>query len=1372
MVKRIKKIEYLLLPLIIIIFIFVSGKYFYSPIVKKTADKGSLYFITKNYVEAKVEKIKKVFADEKVCPPDKKTIDAPGGRLCRADAEPSIWLTIFDTYPVSGGGKEIIYDFLDEGDIELANKYLDNWHPVDRFDPIKLESGIKWTEDPYGDRYWRFIFYSLRSTRNLLYAGKQTGNQKYNEKLVEITNSFVDNGMDKPHSWDDYHGVSFRTMILVNTWWKLREQDALPIDTSTKILQALKVHGDFLADEKHYEADNNHAVSEASALFLLAANFPDMPGSKEWMEIAKYRLNGNLTDIVDSDGVQLESSPYYHFYVLEKYWEIYRYSKKFNIPISDQFDDRIRLMVSYATYILQPDLKVPLLGASLDRKVNFSGIDKEIAKSDPYFLYVLTKGEQGKKPPKLNLKYPDSGHVIMRSGWGKGEDFGKETQLIFDIGPYRTKHSDLDALNFSLFGAGINLLPDSGLYTYEEGEHKDYFQGTSAHNTVIVDGKDQKRGAPIVGEFIEGNSFASQTAESMLYNKVIHQRSLTLLGKNLVLIIDNLLSDDRHKYEQLFHLFPEAKLETSGLTVKGAGSREGQSITIRQLNTAGVTLDYLKGQTSPPKGLCSFQYLKTVPCYYVSYSQEANTASFVTLLEIGSDSKLEASIDESSNTVKIITSKKEYTVNYKTPSNYSIQKVNVVDNDPLTREQESIDTFRDPASWIRENGDGSGGNLRIDEAGFLELTAPNNSSLIAATKAYPLNLGSKNLLFRIKVPEISVADKLEVSLSTNNWQGYVTNDLRNSYRLEYADEWVTVSLGKGKERNTGGQWREYGSGFDWSNIDKIRFRVSAQSGQSARLIIDQLAVIPAQAEGAAVIVFDDGYRSILPAAEIMKNYGIKGNVAVIADYTSETMSVKRLVGYLLLEDLRKLQNEYGWNMVNHSQAHRNAITDYYDKDNLSGLEQDILNGARFLVENGINSAPNWYIYPNGATNSEIKDIVGKYYKFARTTQTQPEVFPFGEPLGVKTFAVEDVTTTEEISKAVSDAKKYNLTLFLTFHRIKNRPEDAGGYEIQKFEQVIKDIAAQGLPVKTLSELDSSNKVSFNKMEIVGEIPEQINLDIDVKSRTFVRSIVEKVFSYNNKNKQKEQKTIVKSFADTFDDKKVLEEVGNMNKSANSDWWLNSGAVVYFEDGVAKTLHGELPKDSKWQAIYSHSSPDSTDDGYHPQNILRMVTRTRWQDFVQEVYYKIVKDNLSQSTHRDMSNGLLLFNRYQDGNNLYYAGIRVDGDAVIKKKINGTYYTIAEKKIFSDSSYDREKNPNLIPKDTWIGLRTEVQTNPDKTVSINLYMDNGKTGEWSLVLEASDDGKSYGGPAIIEEGYAGIRTDFMDVEFDDYRIEKR
>jgi hypothetical protein len=71
--------------------------------------------------------------------------------------------------------------------------------------------------------------------------------------------------MDKPHAWDDFHSVSFRTMYFVKTWWMLRENNLLTYQTSEKILNALEIHGNFLADPNHYEKSFNHGLNEATA---------------------------------------------------------------------------------------------------------------------------------------------------------------------------------------------------------------------------------------------------------------------------------------------------------------------------------------------------------------------------------------------------------------------------------------------------------------------------------------------------------------------------------------------------------------------------------------------------------------------------------------------------------------------------------------------------------------------------------------------------------------------------------------------------------------------------------------------------------------------------------------------------------------------------------------------------------------------------------------------------------------------------------------------------------------------------------------------------------------------------------------------------
>lgn len=242
-----------------------------------------------------------------------------------------------------------------------------------------------------------------------------------------------------------------------------------------------------------------------------------------------------------------------------------------------------------------------------------------------------------------------------------------------------------------------------------------------------------------------------------------------------------------------------------------------------------------------------------------------------------------------------------------------------------------------------------------------------------------------------------------------------------------------------------------------------------------------------------------------------------------------------------------------------------------------------------------------------------------------------------------------------------------------------------------------------------------------------------------------------------------------SFFDDFEHPGDLEEAGSMSESSSPDYWVNSGGYMTVAGGWGGTIQGSLPEGDYWRQLYADDNPEDTDGGYYPQNIFRLVTRSSWLDVRQEATFMVTGDNLSESPNRDCHNGLLLFSRYLDSDNLYYAGIRVDGYAVIKKKMHGDYYTMAYNKVLQ-GSYNRGSNPSLIPKDTPIALRAETTDQLDGSVQIKLYSDIGGTGNWTLVAQAVDSGSGTGGTPINSPGFAGIRTDFMDVLFDNYSID--
>jgi len=80
---------------------------------------------------------------------------------------------------------------------------------------------------------------------------------------------------------------------------------------------------------------------------------------------------------------------------------------------------------------------------------------------------------------------------ILRSGW---DDAARAAWLDYDAGG---GHSHADGMNLGLFANGLDLMPDFGYPPVQYGgwgsPRAVWYTMTAAHNTVVVDGKDQQR---------------------------------------------------------------------------------------------------------------------------------------------------------------------------------------------------------------------------------------------------------------------------------------------------------------------------------------------------------------------------------------------------------------------------------------------------------------------------------------------------------------------------------------------------------------------------------------------------------------------------------------------------------------------------------------------------------------------------------------------------------------------------------------------------------------------------------------------------------------------------------------------------------------
>ncbi|MBX3142397.1 MAG: heparinase II/III family protein [Trueperaceae bacterium] len=882
------------------------------------------------------------------CRTPEETIRIDGGFVCRGEVAAGPFRSIFDEYPALSGGRDQIYGDVVRGSVTEADKLLQNVVPVDRYPDFEWTSGITWGEGIPDEPYWQYLYFGFGPMRHLFAAFEDTLDPIYLLKVMEIVLNFSDEGSAEPLAWLDSHAVAFRSLFLVKTWWKMREYNLISYEDSEAILRLLVRHADYLADPNNAELSYTRGVNQSAALMLIASNFPELDHGGAWARRASEHLEQSVRLVVDQDGVLVANSPYYHFNALEKLWQIYTFSVAYGPRLSDEFGASVHRMLFPATYLLKPDRSLPLLGASTARRINYSGLYRELADAEPGLLYVLTDGAKGIRPSEKSALFPSSGLAVLRSGWSAGSS---DVYVAIDVGSYRTNHSDLDALSFVLY-ASEDLIQDAGLFTYGAGAEREYFHGTRGHNTVLVDGRDQFTGDVDIGDFVVSDDYSSISASHRLNPGVTHSRSFTLIRDRYLLIVDNLVSDEQHEYRQLFHLGEGVSTTVEGATLHVG--RDGRPLmALHQLDEVGLEILVTTGQTDPIQGVCSQSFGTAYECPTAEFIKRSDSAVFVTLIEIG------------------------------TP---------------------------DPTLVLQIEG------------------------------------------------------------------GVVSARTRDSnLTINYAISPRSDALGE--------------LTVDWDEPEL--------TGHD-----------PAQPESdpSVVIVFDDGYRSILPAIEVMRRQGFAGNIAVIADRVEG-----RINSYLDVPTLRSIQDEYGWNIVNHSRHHVPAASYHDGPIGLEGLANDVMSGARFLIENGLNSAPNWYIFPFGSHDFATRSVIGRYYQLARVTTRGDAAVPLANPLAVTTVSSDLVRfvdgvdirwflPVEEMIALVGQAIGQGRSIFVTFHRIRSLENDPPGYELTDFETFIDYLAAEGIRVRTLSEF--AEYVGYGPpVMVLNDTSIQIEIDVQYEKRS-------------------------------------------------------------------------------------------------------------------------------------------------------------------------------------------------------------------------------------------------------------------------------
>ncbi|MFT6044230.1 MAG: hypothetical protein ACI8TV_001655 [Porticoccaceae bacterium] len=370
-------------------------------------------------------------------------------------------------------------------------------------------------------------------------------------------------------------------------------------------LSSIYEHVHFI--QTHYSrftSANNHLIGEASGVYVAVVTWPYWPEFSQWGVKAKSILEEEAQRQNHSDGVNKEQAVSYQQFVLDFLLLPYLAARANGQEFSAAYLNCVEAMMSYLASLIDVAGNIPMIGDADDGyaikgaygdgfcpyrsllatgAVLFDRTDFKLKSKEFDDKSMLLLGEAGRliydrldnvgQVLPLQTSFNEGGYYLI----GNMLDSAKEVRLLIDAGPLGyggiAAHGHADALSVYLSVAGREILVDPGTYAYHtEKKWRDYFRGTSAHNTIRIDGQDQSQ---IGGNFMwlaKAESkleelentvdticlLASHNGYLRLPNPVSHQREV-ILDKNTGVyeLCDRINFSSQHEIEQLWH-FAEA----------------------------------------------------------------------------------------------------------------------------------------------------------------------------------------------------------------------------------------------------------------------------------------------------------------------------------------------------------------------------------------------------------------------------------------------------------------------------------------------------------------------------------------------------------------------------------------------------------------------------------------------------------------------------------------------------------------------------------------------------------------------------------------------------------------------------------------------
>ena len=601
--------------------------------------------------------------------------------------------------------------------VDSANRILAGRFDVFSLQNLKLGFPPSWNRDPKTGTNAPMVFGKLLNYRDQRLVGniKYLWEPNRHLELVTIAQAwnltrdirYVDGCRQLLDSWFEQcpyplgpnwvssleHGIRLVNWAVA---WQLLGSEESPLFAGQKgkaflrrWQDAVYYHCRFIAGHlSRYSSANNHLLGELMGLFIATLTWPLWSESERWLELARLEFQIEVLKQNSIDGVNREQAVWYHHEVADMMLLCGLIGKSNGVEFDQEYWNRLEDMLGFVAAIMDLEGHVPMIGDADDavivrfsREVDFNPFRSLLATGALIFKredFAIKAGHFDDKSRWLlgdncagefeqlsaATAYSTSPRQSFSEGgyWVVGSDFdtNSEIRLVADAGPIGylsiAAHGHADALAFTLSVAGQEVLIDPGTFAYHtQKKWRDYFRGTSAHNTVRVDGLDQ---SVIGGNFMwhkhatvrcvdwhPGETLDYWVGEHDGYRRlsdpVVHRRELLFdKRENQVEVIDTLKCENHHEVEVYWHTAEACKVEMNNNKIC---VNNGSSVLTMSMSSASLRPEIVHARETPtPLGWISRSFDEKFPITTIVWRGSINgTTKLVSVLRIEISSKID-----------------------------------------------------------------------------------------------------------------------------------------------------------------------------------------------------------------------------------------------------------------------------------------------------------------------------------------------------------------------------------------------------------------------------------------------------------------------------------------------------------------------------------------------------------------------------------------------------------------------------------------------------------------------------------------------------------------------------------------------------------